>query len=204
MRWVVLCTLVLLLIVGPFLLFGDSIEAWTAEFLNSAEQHRLAVALVLGGLLASDIVLPVPSSVVSTGCGVFLGFAVGTLVSGAGMIISCAVGFGLGTAARPVARRMLGNRELRRLEQLNRRFGEWTIVITRPIPVLAEAAVLLAGTGRLPFSRFLLLSSLSNICISAVYAAVGSFSANVNSFLLAVAASLLIPGVAILLLQRDT
>jgi len=192
------------LIIGPFLLFGESVEMWTADFLKKTGEHRHMVAFVLGGLLASDILLPIPSSVVSTGCGVFLGFAVGTLVSGVGMIASCVAGFGLGTAARPLARRMLGNRELRRLEQLNHRFGEWTIVITRPIPVLAEAAVLLAGTGRLPFSRFLLLSSLSNICISAAYAAVGSFSANVNSFLLAVAASLLIPGVAILLLQRDT
>lgn len=201
-RWFLLCGLVLLLIIGPFLLFGETIEAWTAEFLKGAQGHRPVIALVLGGLLASDIVLPIPSSVVSTGCGAFLGFVVGTLVSCAGMIVSCVAGFGLGTAARPLARRMMGEREMLRLEHLYQRFGDWTIVITRPVPVLAEATVLFAGTGKLPFGRFVLLSSLANVCISAVYAAVGSFAANVNAFLLAVAASLLVPGLAILLLRK--
>ena len=49
----------------------------------------------------------------------------------------------------------------------------------------------------MPASRFFALSTLANLCISAVYAAVGALSANVNSFLLAVAVSTIVPGLAI-------
>ena len=66
---------------------------------------------------------------------------------------------------------------------MRHRFGEWVIVVSRPIPVLAEASVLFAGLSGMPASRFLLLSTLSNLGISAVYAAVGAFSASTNSFL---------------------
>jgi membrane protein DedA with SNARE-associated domain len=72
------------------------------------------------------------------------------------------------------------------------------IVITRPVPVLAEASVLFAGMSRMPTGQFMLLTMLSNLGISAVYAAVGAFSANANSFLLAFAGSILIPLVAML------
>jgi hypothetical protein len=47
--------------------------------------------------------------------------------------------------------------------------------------------------------QFLLLTTLSNLGISAVYAAVGALSANANSFLLAFGGSILIPLVAMVI-----
>jgi hypothetical protein len=51
----------------------------------------------------------------------------------------------------------------------------------------------------MPPGQFLLLTTLSNLGISAVYATVGALSADANSFLLAFAGSILIPLVAMLL-----
>jgi len=51
----------------------------------------------------------------------------------------------------------------------------------------------------MPMHQFLLLSTLSNLGISAVYAAVGAFSATVNSFLFAFGGSILVPLVAMIL-----
>jgi hypothetical protein len=45
--------------------------------------------------------------------------------------------------------------------------------------------------------RFLALSSLANLGISAAYAAVGALSANVNSFAMAFAGALLLPAAAL-------
>ena len=199
-RWVLLCTGVLALILVPFFLFGAQIETWTESFLRSASDQSTWVALVLGSLLATDILVPVPSSLVSTAAGFFLGLAGGMVASLAGMTISCVMGYWLGARfGRPMANRLVGEQELARLEKLSQRFGDWVIVVTRPVPVLAEASALFAGISGMPMHQFLLLSTLSNLGVSAVYAAVGAFSATANSFLLAFGGSILVPLVAMIL-----
>ena len=157
----------------------------------------------MGLLLATDILLPIPSSVVSTAAGLFLGFMGGMMTSLAGMTVSCIAGFWLGLAlGRPVVKRFVGAGELQRLEDMSRRFGDWVIVVARPVPVLAEASVLFVGMSRMPATRFMLLSTLSNLGISAVYAAIGAFSATLNSFLFAVAGSIFVPLIAMIFMKR--
>ncbi|MBT3296134.1 MAG: VTT domain-containing protein [Verrucomicrobia bacterium] len=203
LQWIALVALFLALIIVPFMLYGDRVDAWTQGFLESAGGHKAVTGLVLGGLLASDILFPIPSSIISTGAGVTLGLVLGTLVSSLGMIVSCVLGYGLGAVCgRPLAVRMVGESDLARFEGLAARIGTWSIILARPIPVLAEVSVLFAGISRLPFTRFLLISSLSNIGISAVYAVIGAYSASTNAFLLAFLGALGLPGLGMLVLQR--
>ena len=64
----------------PFLLFGEQVEA----ALDRWRQHPPAWPLVAGAvvaLLATDVFLPIPSSVVSTLAGGQLGLVGGTLAS---------------------------------------------------------------------------------------------------------------------------
>jgi len=199
-RWIVLVTVILLIILIPFLLFGEQVESWTEQFLESAADKSGLIALVLGGLLAFDILLPVPSSLVMTACGFFLGFWKGLLIAFTANTISVIIGYWLGVkAGRPIANKWVGADELDNLENLYQRIGDWVIVISRAVPVMAEASVLFAGMSRMPFIRFLLLTSLSNFALSVVYVAVGTFSANVNSFLLAFFGAVLLPGIAMLI-----
>ena len=203
LRWLVFGALALAIILVPFLLFADQVEVWIAEFMSSAVSRKAATASVLCGLLASDILLPIPSSIVSTSAGYLLGSITGTLVSLLGMTISCVLGYGLGAlCGRPAAARLVGATELERLEKLYDRFGHWVVVVFRPVPVLAEASVLFAGVSRMSAGRFLLLSTLSNLGISVVYAALGELSATAGQFLLAFGASIIIPGLAMLLARR--
>jgi hypothetical protein len=51
----------------------------------------------------------------------------------------------------------------------------------------------------MPWPSFLALAALSNLGISAAYAAVGAWSARVSSFLLAFAGAVLLPLAALLL-----
>jgi len=129
-----MCIAILAVILILFFLFGDRIEIWTDSFLRAASDQSGLVAIVLGLLLASDILLPVPSSMVSTAAGFFLGFMSGFITSLAGMIVSCLAGFWLGAKfGRLIASRLVGNNELKRLEELSHRFGNWVIVVSRPI-----------------------------------------------------------------------
>ena len=50
----------------------------------------------------------------------------------------------------------------------------------------------------MPLGRYMLISTFSNAGISAVYATVGAYSANVDSFLLAFTGAVLLPGLAML------
>ena len=170
---------------------------------RTASRHSVWVAVALGSLLASDILTPVPSSLVSTATGFLLGFAKGAFTSAVGMTISCVLGFWLGArCGRSVACRLVGDGELKRLEKMSERFGGWVIVAARPVPVLAEASAIFAGMSGMSAYRFLLLSTLSNVGISAVYAAVGTFSATVNSFLFAFAGAVIVPLAAMLVMRK--
>ena len=199
LKWALIGLATLAAIIVPFVLFGARVDAWTVGLIEGPRQHPAIVSLLLGGMLGSDILLPVPSSIVSTACGIFLGFFVGTMVSWVGMVVSCCLGYLLALRlGRPFVSRMVGRRSMSHFEHLQKHYGDWVVVLARPIPVVAEISVLVAGLGRMPFWRFFWLSSFSNLGISMVYAGIGAFSVNLNAFLPAVAGSVLIPGLGML------
>jgi uncharacterized membrane protein YdjX (TVP38/TMEM64 family) len=191
---------VLALVIVPFMIWGERVDEWTGVFLETAHGKPLLVVSVLGGLLASDILFPVPSSIVSTGCGMLLGLTVGALTSLAGMVVSCGIGYWLGRiCGRPMAVKMCGEKELDRFEAVSDKFGLWALVIARPVPVLAEVSVLFAGVSKISFSRFMFVTSLSNLGVSLVYAGIGAYADEWNSFLLAFFAGICVPGIIMLL-----
>ncbi|MFG2357443.1 hypothetical protein [Streptomyces sp. NPDC048521] len=87
--WLVLALFAAILV--PFLLFGDHFQG----IASPAAEHRLSTpgaVTVIAGLLALDVFLPVPSSVVSAARGALRGFFWGTAVVWAGMTVSCVPG----------------------------------------------------------------------------------------------------------------
>ncbi|MFP2910634.1 DedA family protein, partial [Pyxidicoccus sp. 3LFB2] len=86
---------------------GADVDAVAQRFL-SARPPAWQVAGVLGGLLAGDIFLPVPSSLVSTAAGGLLGFWGGLATNWVGMMGACAVGYALGARAGTSALRSHG------------------------------------------------------------------------------------------------
>lgn len=203
LRWTSLVLLVLLFILVPYFLFASQLEAWTANVLESAADRSVLIAVFLATVLTVDIVLPIPNSLVSTAAGFFLGFIPGTIVAWIGNTASCVLGYWVGLRfGRPVANRLVGADELERLEASARRLGDWVLVISRAVPVMGEASVLFAGMSKMPVKRFLVLVALANLGMSAIYAAVGAFAAEVNTFLLAFFGAILVPGIAMLIVRR--
>ncbi len=200
-RLALVSTAVLAVILVPYFLFGGAIDRWTADFVARSAAHPWRVAAVLGGLLAGDIILPVPSSLVSTACGHLLGFARGTLVSFAGMTVSAAGGYLLGRRAAGFAERRLPARDRARLVRLHGRWGVWMLAAVRPVPVLAEASILFAGLARLPWRRALPLVLAANLGVSAVYGAIGAWTRGEDAFLLAFLAAAGLSGLAMLPLR---
>jgi membrane protein DedA with SNARE-associated domain len=96
----------------------------------------------------------------------------------------------------------VGEASLARAQRLAERFGDWALVASRPVPVLAEASAVLAGMLQTPWPRFAVLSAAANLGISLVYAFAGAYARQWDSFLVAFAAALLLPGVAMWFARR--
>ena len=203
-RWFLLSAALLAAILVPFFLYEEPITRWTQEFVER-EGARWVVGGVLGGLLATDVLLPIPSSLVSTAAGYLLGLWTGSAVTWTGMTAACLIGYLLGaTVGRGATRRFVGEEELQRASRAQSRFGNWVVVIFRAVPVLAEASVLLAGVVRMPFRRFVFLATLSNLGIALTYSAVGAYALEVESFFLAFGGAIVVPGVAMLIARVRT
>lgn len=196
--WFVLGALLLAFILVPFFALEPRLNAMAAS-LRERPPEAGWLALLLASLLALDVALPVPSSVVATLAGFALGFGGGAAVVWTGLMAGCAGGYWLGRAfGEPLARRFVESAQLAAMAASFERWGAWTLVLCRALPVLAEASVLTAGLLRLSLRRFLAVCALSNLGLATAYAGVGAYSAKVESFLLAFAGSLILPGIALL------
>lgn len=193
-RWAMLAAGLLALILVPFAVAGKTMDGWSVAQLRAAADQPLLVAALVVALLAVDVLLPVPSSIVATLAGAALGWTGGAAAALAGMVAGCVLAYGTGRwAGAPAAERIVGADGVRRLHALAGRHGGWSLAIARPVPVLAEASTLLAGAAAMPFGRFLAVTTAANAGVAMVYAGVGAFAADVQSFLLAVAGAVLVP-----------
>jgi uncharacterized membrane protein YdjX (TVP38/TMEM64 family) len=173
-RWALSAALTLVVILLPFALVHESMDAWTLRQLQ-AQHGTLPIALLVVMLLIADLLLPVPSSVVSTLAGALLGFPAGFAASLVGMTLGCQLGYALGRrCGGPLARRWLSAEELARVSRQVDRRGVWAFAIMRPIPVLAEASAFWAGVMLVNPLRFSAVTLLANAGVSGVYAATGA------------------------------
>lgn len=198
-RPLVIVVLILLVPIVPFVVLGEGFETQLNDWLTTKESRpEIAAAVVL--LLASDMVLPVPSSVVSTMAGAHLGVPYATAVSWLGMMIGSVLGFSLARwFGEPLARRFSGPEDWARLQEVNKRYGPYALAVTRPVPILAEAMVFLLGTTRLAWSLFLPVACLSNFAIALAYSVLGWMSIKYGQLAIALAASIGLPVIATLL-----
>jgi uncharacterized membrane protein YdjX (TVP38/TMEM64 family) len=131
---------------------------------------------VLGvSLLLADVVLPVPSSGVMVVHGAVYGLVVGSLLSLLGGTGATVVAFLLGRRSRRMLQRLAGPEQQARATRLLDRFGAWAIILTRPIPVLAETIAIMAGTGRLAWWQAACAGALGSLLPAVGYAAVGAY-----------------------------
>ncbi|MEX2112388.1 MAG: VTT domain-containing protein [Pirellulales bacterium] len=195
-RTLIVIVLALLVPIVPFLALGESLDRWVAAWLEPPPPAA-TVALLTVAVLAADVLLPVPSSLVSTFAGAQLGVPAATAASWLGLMAGALVAFGLARACgRPLAVRLSSAQELDEIDQLGFQAGAWLLIITRPLPILAEAAVLFLGTTSMTWRRFLPPVMLSNLGIALVYAVLGRMAQSRGVLPLALGASIALPVLA--------
>lgn len=159
-RAVLIITAALCIPLVPFFIIGELPgERW----LSARDDHAAAFALSGAGLLAADVLLPVPSSIVGTMLGARLGFVAGFIAAFAGMMGGQVLAYG-------VSRRLLRKRD----DSLAATPTLAVIFLTRPVPVLAEAVAIAAGAAHLSWRQFLLACGGGNLVYAGALALNGA------------------------------
>jgi uncharacterized membrane protein YdjX (TVP38/TMEM64 family) len=192
-QWLAMTVLLLCVPALPFAFLHEVVQDWVAARIADPPAAWGVVAVVIG-LLSTDVLLPVPSSLVSTLAGSQLPWAAATLASWFGLTVGACVGFAAGRMlGRPLAERWTDPRDLDAMERWSRQLGPWLVVLTRALPLLAEASVLLVGMHRLSWRAFLTPVMLSNLGIATAYSLLGHFAAQHEWLPAALAISIAFP-----------
>ena len=167
---------------------GINLDVMAERWIASAGTGSAAI---LVGLLAMDLFLPIPSSLVMVLSGAAFGVVGGSALSLVGSIGGEWLGFELvrryGTSA---SRRIVGDEELARMRQAMARHGAAAVVVTRALPVVMETMSVVAGLSNMTRWTFLSASLLGTVPVVIVYAYAGAVSREMSS---------IVPGVVMLI-----
>jgi len=178
----------LLIPIVPFAVIGELPgERW----LSDTDQNAILFGATGAGLLAADVVLPVPASIVGSLMGARLGFWIGWLWSWSGLVAGNMLGFAVGW----LLLRRLG-KDIPAVPTL------LLLFVSRPVPLLAEALTITAGAAGMGFRSFLAVSLTSNGIYTAALAASGTTLLPRDWLAPGIAVPLLIPVAAWLIWRR--
>jgi len=157
-------------------------------------QKKWVAALAGIGLLIVDVVAPVPSSVIMVANGILFGAVAGTFLSVIGGAGAALVGYWIGTQGERVGKRWLGDEALPRANAFFCHYGMMAVIVSRPIPILAEAVSITAGISRMPKQNFFPAVLLGLLPTAIIYAVAGAYALNLKSGLYVFLAVMVLAG----------
>jgi uncharacterized membrane protein YdjX (TVP38/TMEM64 family) len=172
-----------------------NLEAIFSEWVtNSANQAKSYYSMISFSLLAADVFLPIPSSIIMFLNGSVLGVFWGGVLSLISSLLSAVIGYYFGKLFYHTLNKRYTPEELEKAASIIRRFGFAGIIMTRGVPILAEAVSILTGNMAYRFRHFFLANFIGFLPICLLYAYIGSQSLDTNTFLWAFGINILIAG----------
>lgn len=163
---------------------GLSIEALATAWLSRA---GAGTAVTVVALLAMDLFLPIPSSIVMVLSGAAFGVFWGALLSLVGSVGGEWLGFELVRHyGRRASARIVGDEEIDRLSRVFAQHGAAAIAVTRALPVVMETMSVVAGLSSMTRKTFLIASLIGTGPIVFVYAWAGAVTRRTGNVLPAV------------------
>ena len=202
--WVISASLLLVLTALFVVVEALGLPALTdPEPLMRSKEGWVAAAIGVG-LLTADAVLPVPSSIVMVAHGALFGALAGAVLSLLGRMGFCIVGFGAGRRGGPLIERLVGADERKRADRMLERWGPVAIVLSRPVPLVSETVIVLAGASGMSWGIAMAMATVGSLPEVALYAAVGAWLPRFDVTSLVFLAVLALAATAWIVLSRRT
>ena len=177
MRHYLIAVAVVLAIFLALFLIGEAAGIPLLEDPTPWLQQAGWVAAAIGvSLLALDVLLPVPSNVVMIAHGALFGIVVGTLLSLLGSMLAAAAAFWIGRRGGRLLALAVPADERAHADAILERWGVVAIVVSRPLPLLAETILVLAGASPLGWRTAMLAALLGSLPLCLFYAWAGAAS----------------------------
>lgn len=159
-------------------------------------KHGGVVAACVGvGLLIADVLLPVPSSLVMVAHGALFGVLWGTTLSLIGSVGAAIFGFAIGRRGGRLMERVVTLAERERAGDILARWGTLAVIVTRPVPLLAETVAIMAGATTMTWRSLVLASFAGSLPPALLYALTGAAVADLQNTALMFGVVLLVAGV---------
>ena len=126
----------------------------------------------------------------------------GTLLSLAGSMGAAVAGFWIGRRGGTILDAFVPATERRRADRLLARWGVTAIVMTRPLPLLAETVMVLAGASPLGWGRAMVAATLGLLPTCVLYALVGATAIGLREGAITFVLTIAIAGALGLLARR--
>jgi uncharacterized membrane protein YdjX (TVP38/TMEM64 family) len=187
-RTLILIASVAAAVVGSKLLIENVLGIQLDTLVQAWVSHpNSGSAALIVGLLAADLFLPIPSSLVMVLSGAAFGVGWGSALSLIGSIGGEWLGFELVRHyGRRASARMVGDDEIERLSRVFQKHGAAAVAVTRALPVVMETTSVVAGLSSMQRSTFLIASFIGTAPIVVVYAYAGAMSRETNSLVPAI------------------
>jgi uncharacterized membrane protein YdjX (TVP38/TMEM64 family) len=190
-------------IILPLSLLESSLQDITDQITIWSGENIIFNSLLVIFALTADVFLPVPNGLTNTIAGAILGFYIAIPIIWIGLTLGAIVGFTIGKfAAKPIARRILSENELKNSEDLSKKFGTGILLLSRPAPAFAEISTVAAGMSGMSWLNFLFVMTISNFFVSVIYALIGATALTSQSASIAFIGIAIIPFLFWLLARR--
>lgn len=133
-------------------------------------------AILTVALLTVDAALPVPASLVMVAAGALYGTVTGALLALGGRVLGAMAGYAIGRRGGPLVARLVPRDGRDRADALLRRWGPLAIVVTRPVPLVAETMTILAGASSIGWGRVALAALVGSVPEAVLYAGSGALA----------------------------
>ena len=174
----------------------DQITIWSGE-------NIIFNSLLVIFALTADVFFPVPNGLTNTIAGAILGFYIAIPIIWIGLTSGAIVGFAIGKfAAKPIAKKILSESELKKSQDLSKKFGISILLLSRPAPAFAEISTVAAGMSGMSWFTFLSVMIISNFFVAIIYALIGTAALTSQSVSLAFIGIAIIPFLFWLLARR--
>jgi uncharacterized membrane protein YdjX (TVP38/TMEM64 family) len=204
MRLLILFLALAAIVLVTFFIWGDSFMSifsteGSVEWLNLFGNWAWAAGIIL---LMSDLLLPLPATLIMSALGFIYGPVLGGVMSAFGSFMAGAAGYWLCTLIGDKAGRIiLGKKDFERGRKISeKQIAGWVVVLSRWLPVFPEVIACMAGLTRMTPAKFHFALLCGSIPFGFTYAYIGY--TGVSDPILAVALSAGLPALIWLIILR--